>query len=686
MQIQEQIYTSAIKLLDPGQSDLGVVAESIGFPRKVATNLGSLASYRLLDKLPGDSPSLHPARIVAMSQESGKYYSVSRIVFAGADHTGRTTPLAHHVLFSNEELLVGDGAKNFAAVLSLQSHFVNRWEELPKRFDPPRSLNVVDSNISIPQIGNASSLHLAGILGWLAACSADWMDQSKPPVVFILPDDQRDAALRLLASIFITIPAAKQNLLVFQSHVVSSNDLVGAPSIVATYPNNEYLTEIHRRPDKRRPKIFDLTDPTARPLVNVGFASWFEKQLDGNATAAILQSGLTLHESLRDIDEKVYPDGFSQLFSCTDDLESHGVLNNVSGIGKRLRSLSAMSPSAERFVVERTSGFISDHFKNYQTKSDWAGLLNVIVDTSWPEPVRKLCWKAIVTMPENSFPSVLANKEAMKMPSIIGQLDEFIDKKPALWAKLLQASQQQAFRCREFLESRIVPGRLSLQGKKQLIELLLKTSEPEQRLHVARLYLALPNQSQLMLVQSFEWLQSIVPQEAWLQDLHAHGNLPMSVANVLQAYLRPPVQEISVVQDDQIIMYEPEQNQRVTEANFPSKKPSVKSRKVADPSPLIKKTAIVAVVATLLGSVALFSFKLKTIQIPWLPSLKIAIIFGIASLVIGLISFLSFHANKKIGLQKPLMISGFFSAFLMAVSSVIILSSVATSFFIGGAK
>ena len=306
MQIHEQIYTSARELLDPSQSDLGVVAESVGFPARVASQLNALASYRILKDLPVDDPKLHPSRIVAMPHEAGSSYSVSRIVYAGADHSGRTTPLAHHILIdvsdrAQDRVNLGD------TIQALSNVFVDNWNQKPQIFDPPRSIDVSASQGLIHPIGEANLQQLANVTGWLAGRFVDGFESYSTSVVFILPTDKRDESLKLLLAIYRAIASAKQSLLIFQSHVSSSSDIIGNAHVVATYPKSGYLNEIQSWPENRRPTVVDLSVPSSSTFNNVGFANWFERKLNDNDSLQTTQKGLRLRESLKDIDETKYP-------------------------------------------------------------------------------------------------------------------------------------------------------------------------------------------------------------------------------------------------------------------------------------------------------------------------------------------------------------------------------------------
>lgn len=677
MQIHEQIYTSASELLALSQSGLGVVAESVGFPTTVASQLNALASYRILQDLPADDPKLHPSRIVAMPHEAGSWYSVSRIVYAGADYSGRTTPLAHHVLIEVSDLaqdrVIGD------TIQALSNVFVDNWKQKPQIFDPPKSIDVSASQGSIHSIGEANLQQLANVTGWLAGRFVEGLESNSTSVVFILPIDQRDESLKLLLAIYRAIAPAKQSSLIFQSHVSSFSDLIGNAHVVATYPKSEYLNEIQSWPEKHRPTVVDLSVPSSSTFNNVGFASWFERKLNDNDSLQTTREGLCLRESLRDIDETKNPNGFSQVWDFSESIAKGNMMAHVDEIGKQSETLSAISPRVAEFVDELTNKAIRDHFKERQSDSDWHSLLQILVNNSWPKTARKLCLDAIAKMPEYSFPVALTNREAMRIPGLTQRIDKTFLEKPYVWKKLLQGEPDQAANCRQYLEGQVDSDKLPLSASKDVTEILIGTGNDSQQQEAARKFLTSPIQPQPIPVTHFEWLQSIAPEKGLLQRIFDSTQLPPQIAESLQDFLHPhapPYPGLLVSTSSQLdVEFDLPRKQQPASSAFSIHTDYVKVRQIFDPRPLIRNTASIVVFLAILGSAVLawgmFS-KIDMLSTIMSWSAMAAVLF---SLLTAWVASFSFSRNRMVNRQKPLMIFGFVSVALMIVSAMALLCS-----------
>jgi hypothetical protein len=685
MQIHEQIYTSAIKLLDPSQSDLGVVAESAGFPRKVAAQLTALASYRLLEVPSVDDPKAHPSRIVAMPRDCGQSYSISRIVFAGADHSGRTTPLAHHILFAVQDL--ADYAVNLGdAVPVLKNLFMDDWNQSPQRYDPPRSIHVAVSDQSIHSIGQASSQRIANVIGWLAARFVDGLELSPSPVVFVLPTDQRDESLNLLAALYRAVAPAKQSSLIFQSHVSSSSDLIGQSHVLATYSNSDYLIELQSRPEKRRPPIIDLCDPLQTVFSNIGFANWFEKQLGVDASQQARNKGLRLRESLNDIDEENHPNGFSQVWEFYELLNMGNVMAHIGEIGQQSQTLASISPKVAGFVDKWTSAAIKNHFKQKQGDSDWQSFLQILISDTWPKPARKLCLEAIAEMPEFSFPTVLASRDAKAIAELVEKIDEKILTKPCLWEKLLQGVPQQSADCRRFLEGQVVSGKLSLSACQQLTAILITNGNSDQQQQAAKLFLTSPIQPQPIPIRHFEWLQSIESVNGLLQRLLDSDELPARIADSLREFLCPCVPApSSATASSGFQLVIPNEQQAGTFA-FKIRIKDTKTRQVSDPSYWIVYTAVILGLVTISG-IGVIAWG-KTNNDPKLstPTSIASVAAAIISLLIAFVAYFLFDKNRTVSRQFKLMIFAFVSVALMVVSVIAVLASFVVPFVNRGAS
>jgi hypothetical protein len=681
MQIHEQIYTSASELLAPSQSDLGVVAESVGFPERVASQLSAIASYRILQDIPVDDPKMHPSRIVAMPRIGGSLYSVSRIVYAGADHSGRTTPLAHHVLIAVEDLVQGSVSLG-DTIQALRNMFVDNWNQKPQTFDPPRSINVIAAERSIHSVGEANWEQLANVTGWLAGHFVDGLESNTIPVVFVLPKEKRDDSLKLLSAIYRALAPKKQSSLIFQSHVSSSSDLTGHAHIVATYPGSEYLKEIQSWPQKRRPTVVDLSVPLSSQFNNIGFANWMEKRLKENDSLLTMQEGLRLRESLRDIDETKYPDGFSQVWDFCESHPKNSMMASLDEIGQRSEALSAISPGVAEFMAEQTAAAVKDHYKRLQSDSDWQILLQILLNKSWPEKTRRLCLQAIDKVPERSFPIVLSNPDARQMPVLVKTLiDSVAD--PTLWSRLLQGEPQHAMRSREFLENQVASGALTLSVSQQATEILLKNGNIDQQQQTATRFLNSLRQPGPELVSHFKWLRSIAPDI--LPRLLDSRGISSPIADSLRNFLYPPEEPISHVQTDTFVL---PTRQGATRRSA-TRSTGRKGQEFRDPLPWIRYSGIVTAIIAISGFFLFVWGKIfgkpQLCEIPSLLTLAALVI----SLLIAAAVFFCFSTNtihREPNRQRLLVVFGFASVVLMLVASISVIVSFIVPFLRDGSS
>ena len=121
------IYTSAPRGLAPGHSGFCTVARSADLRDAVTQRLEQISSYHYLDPANvGDAtrnPTIHSYRILDV--RGTKFHVLSRIKPCGLDFTARTNHLAHHLLFSPEELA---SLPSPTALLLHWPGWLNIWE------------------------------------------------------------------------------------------------------------------------------------------------------------------------------------------------------------------------------------------------------------------------------------------------------------------------------------------------------------------------------------------------------------------------------------------------------------------------------------------------------------------------------------------------------------------------------
>ena len=676
MQIHEQIYTSASELLSSTQSDLGVVAESAGFPSKIASQLMALTSYRILEGLPVDDPALHPSRIVAMPSNDGTSYSVSRVVYAGADHSGRTTPLAHHILIKLDDLKDA-GLDLSEATGFLPRYFVDNWDQPPRRFDPPRTIDVTNLQTSIDSIGKADARRISSIIGWLARRFADGLENSTS-VIFVLPIYQRDDALKLLGAIQQGIESTKQSSIIFQSHVGSSSDMIGNAHVVSTYPNSEYLREIQSRPEKRRPSIIDLSTPSQPLFNNVGFAKWYETKLSDSNCRQILQEGFLLQRSLSDIDESMFPDGFTNLWNFFDLYRKGLFIAQSDSIGSLTRTLTEISPMATQFVTKYTKKAIIEHFNTWKSKSDWESLLKIFMSDSWPEPTRMLCLDAIAKMPEISFPVALVNHEATRIPALVKKIDLTIQSIPNAWKAWLQGSPQLSKSSRRYLENRIASSQLSSKVSQQVIEMLITTGSAEQKKQSVINFLTSQIHAGPITTIQLNWLNSIEPDSGLLQQVLDFSDLPQKIATTVRAFLDPlpPIQHDTHTTANTFEErgMTPPHAHSIVAPTTSTRGEKNKTRRAQDPRKLIRIAGLFSGVVGIPYTIVIFLGNRLQIANLSTPASWFAVATVLISLIIGLVAHIWFSRNRILARQQQLTIFGYASVALMVVSSICVLA------------
>ncbi len=264
MEYDLEVYTSAPELLQPGGSNLGVVAQTRNFPADVARSLSNLRYYTFLEGLPLDDPLQHPPRVVAGPINAGDYYSISYSIFAGADHTGRTTPTVHTATVKNELLRSSElSAARF--LFELSPEISQGWTGPPRWLDPKPKVSVQPSAVS----------ELPYSEYWQQFCSSDSVEDlvarlaegvlmsetTSRPVILVLSPDQGLNPLQLFIDVLALLPNSIQARTICVSHILDKADFVRGASIGITYCDTAFYRQAVERHDPKRPLIIDPTRP-----------------------------------------------------------------------------------------------------------------------------------------------------------------------------------------------------------------------------------------------------------------------------------------------------------------------------------------------------------------------------------------------------------------------------------------
>jgi hypothetical protein len=130
---QQLVYTSAAKLLDAGRSGFGTVARSKALSPLVVSALERVSQFANIRGTDRSRVIFVHRRIIAANN---RLHVLSRITDAGADYTGRTNHIAHHLIVSQEEMARAAARGLTPADILLQFPWLDRWEGAARFFAP----------------------------------------------------------------------------------------------------------------------------------------------------------------------------------------------------------------------------------------------------------------------------------------------------------------------------------------------------------------------------------------------------------------------------------------------------------------------------------------------------------------------------------------------------------------------
>ena len=126
------IYTSASRSLEAGRSGFGTVARHRSLSPLLVSAIERISQF---SRLPGTDADrvIYCHRIVAVA--GGRFHVLSAIRDAGADYTGRTNHIAHHLIIDPKEVAqLGTNGPSPAEVM-LAMHWATSWNETPRFFE-----------------------------------------------------------------------------------------------------------------------------------------------------------------------------------------------------------------------------------------------------------------------------------------------------------------------------------------------------------------------------------------------------------------------------------------------------------------------------------------------------------------------------------------------------------------------
>lgn len=147
------IYTSSPKLLQAGRTGFGTVAKHTTLRPGVVSELERCSQFSRAEGLDPDRVLFYHR---TLSSGGEQYHVLSRVRDDGADYTGRTNHIAHHIVFSASEAaeLTAEGITPADAILWLcrQSLWVDSWHNEPCEFGPEQEIPAgnIQASLQLP--------------------------------------------------------------------------------------------------------------------------------------------------------------------------------------------------------------------------------------------------------------------------------------------------------------------------------------------------------------------------------------------------------------------------------------------------------------------------------------------------------------------------------------------------------
>jgi hypothetical protein len=199
---QELIYTSAATGLKPGSKGFCTVAITAGLPTGWIDRLEPLSAYRAVYPLGDPKSDRNPINFshwrVAVA---GKSKSVlSRVAFAGADYSGRSNKLAHHIMLEAAEQAAGG-----PAWMMLKAGLMRTtWAGAPQQFPAGPKLPAGDRGAGVC----ATWASVRGDAGWAGALAESFITEPAKPVYLVYSPGTD--VLRLFDESLSLLPPAKR--------------------------------------------------------------------------------------------------------------------------------------------------------------------------------------------------------------------------------------------------------------------------------------------------------------------------------------------------------------------------------------------------------------------------------------------------------------------------------------------
>ncbi len=209
------LYTSAPQGLRHGSRGFCTVLTTAGMPINVISKLEAISSYRHLNqgsgRRPADNPVAHSHQRVALA---GQTVSVlSRVADYGADYSGRTNKLAHHITIDPAEM----AAAGPAWVMRQRTLFRTEWLG---HCETPSAGPAIPRGDQPPRVCSAWK-NVAGDAGWGGVVAEAVASGGSEPLWIVYPLDSHDWVLEMMDEAISLLPPAMRWRATFSTFAVN---------------------------------------------------------------------------------------------------------------------------------------------------------------------------------------------------------------------------------------------------------------------------------------------------------------------------------------------------------------------------------------------------------------------------------------------------------------------------------
>jgi len=262
----ELIYTSSPRGLKPNTSGFCTVAVTAGMSRPVMQTIERLSAYEfhfgLSDPRADDNPTNYMHMLLPLGGRTT--HLLSRIAYAGADYSGRTNKISHHILLSPEELSPA-GPADMIRQLVDAGRFYSTWEGEPREL-PPRPLT---GGLG-PSPAHAGALaawrSLTGDAGWAGMLVKGFRENARIPA-YLLFEPGLDVLQLYQESLALLPPESRWEVgfsTYYYANLLQADSKVHWRAIVSS--SKLARTEVAKYPNA---VVLDLTQPLGSPPDNM---------------------------------------------------------------------------------------------------------------------------------------------------------------------------------------------------------------------------------------------------------------------------------------------------------------------------------------------------------------------------------------------------------------------------------